>query len=227
MTKGQSSIERVQKPKEVLEHVLITNLEYFTKRFAHNEQRYSLIQQLRNMTSTDHLVDPVGLPGTGGKSYQSIKVEYPDNEDASIDALTSQSIISAHAKRLRTMLLVCAAVLATAAYSGRVRVFQAAGMDYTTTGTNAVASSPMAEASIVPDESFEEDLTIAISAPFQSSTSKTSEPQCFNPDGIAVGPSGNQDFTPTNTFVGTTFERKNGDNCPCSFVSELILIVMQ
>ena len=208
---------------------MITILEYFTKRVANNQQRHSLIQQLRNMTSTDHLVDPVGsLPGTGGKSYQSIKIEYPDNEDASIDALTSQSIISAQGKRLRTMLLVCAAVLATAAYSGRVRVFEAAGMDYTTTGTNAVASSPLAEVvSIVPDESFEEDLTIAIGAPFQSTTSKTSEPQCFNPDGVAVGPSGNIDFTPTNTFVGTTFERKNGDNCPCSFVSELILIVMQ
>jgi len=45
------------------------------------------------------------------------------------------------------------------------------------------------------------------------------EEQCYNPAGIAVGPKGMQNIRPKNTFVGTIFERKGSDNCPCSFVS--------
>ena len=44
--------------------------------------------------------------------------------------------------------------------------------------------------------------------------------QCFNLAGGKVGAKGNQNIRPQNTFVGgTIFERKNGDQCPCSYVS--------
>ena len=46
------------------------------------------------------------------------------------------------------------------------------------------------------------------------------EEMCVNPNGVTVGPKGRLLHIETNkTIVGTTFERKRGDSCPCSYVS--------
>ena len=44
------------------------------------------------------------------------------------------------------------------------------------------------------------------------------EKKCVDPDGVPVGPAGNQDNAYGNAFVGTIFERR-GNECPCSYVS--------
>lgn len=47
----------------------------------------------------------------------------------------------------------------------------------------------------------------------------SAENQCLNPDGDSVGPKGSVSIQAKNDFVGESFERLYGENCPCSFVS--------
>lgn len=43
---------------------------------------------------------------------------------------------------------------------------------------------------------------------------------CYNAKREDVGPAGDQDIRPkASMFVGESFVRKNGEKCPCSFVS--------
>lgn len=53
----------------------------------------------------------------------------------------------------------------------------------------------------------------------ENETESGSKDQCYNLEGVAMGSKGDQDIQPESSFVGTVFQRKNGDNCPCSFVS--------
>ncbi len=48
-------------------------------------------------------------------------------------------------------------------------------------------------------------------------------PQCLDRYNSPVGAKGNQTITPRNSFAGLIFQRKNGDSCPCSFVSRYSL----
>lgn len=49
------------------------------------------------------------------------------------------------------------------------------------------------------------------------------EEMCVSPNGVTVGPKGRLLHIETNkTIAGTTFERKRGDSCPCSYVSNYL-----
>ena len=145
-----------------------------------------------------------------GKSYQSIKVvEYP--EEGSIDIVnndsTTSSLFSNYKKKYpRAMVAFSAAVLATAAYSGRNHFLVG----------NDMTSSSIFEVAMMPEEIIPEDAQVDIPNLMKLSPL----PQCYDANGNAVGPSGDQNFSSSkNTFIGFDFERKNGDTCPCSYVS--------
>jgi hypothetical protein len=147
------------------------------------------------------------------KSYQSIKVKYPEDDASFI--INDEAITHATSRRNRLVFLALGAtVLVTAASYGRVN-------EYSDEHSKPALDPLVDETFLTPTDPFvggDESLLFPSSEKSAPFPNVALEEQCFNPAGVAVGPKGLQNIRPRNTFVGTIFERR-GNECPCSFVS--------
>ena len=134
------------------------------------------------------------------KPYQSIKVDVEEEHPSEADLIGSKT---------RKYSLAALALFATVAFAMTSNL-KPSSQSPMFTGTNDI---PLAN-EYYPLEEF--SVRDAESPPVLSRS-------CFDPDGNAVGASGDLNLQPPSSFAGVSFERRNGERCPCSYVSEEIL----
>ena len=149
------------------------------------------------------------------KSYQSIKVEHPDAEDAgshiSSDEVRPES--SFKTKGLVFVTALCATVLLGAVSFSRTDEF--ANVNSPSGGLSPNVDEAFL---LMPDEEEDEDF---LDFPISGFTGLPPDQKCVSPAGVLVGQAGTVNIEPRNSFAGISFERK-GFNCDCSFVSSVL-----
>ncbi len=149
------------------------------------------------------------------RSYQSIKVEHPDDDAAYLIRYEVRPEPSFKTtKGLLFVTALCAAILVGVVSS------------FSRTDEFAYANSPSGmslnvdEAFLLMPEEDEDFLNFPI-----SELSALPSKQCFRPAGVPVGPAGHVYIKSESAFAGLSFERK-GNNCDCSYVSSVFKLLI-
>lgn len=143
------------------------------------------------------------------KSYQSIKVEHPDDDAGSL--ISRDVVVRPEPSRFKTKGLVFVTALCAAVLVGVV--------SFSRTDEFAYANNSPSGMSLNVDEAFlfipEEDEDF-LDSPISELSVLPGDKKCFSPAGVPVGPAGHVYIKPLSAFAGLSFERK-GNNCDCSY----------